>query len=246
VRDPGVRAQVGQLAARYGLDHSATDRLGALLDFVVSDPLAPTAVRDPRKVSDDHLADSLVALELEAVRSVTVLADLGSGPGFPGLPLAIALPDARVDLVESSGSKCAFIGRAAAACSVGNARAVHARAESWQEGLGANDVITARALAPLEVVVEYAGPLLRIGGSLVAWRGRRDTAAEQTAKRAAAQLGLEPQEVRHVEPYRGAERRHLHVFSKVRETPEGFPRRPGVARKRPLGHAGAASDRVSH
>jgi 16S rRNA (guanine527-N7)-methyltransferase len=222
------------LAGRYGLSEAQLRGLQALLDCVADDPEAPTAVTDREAIVRDHLADSLVALELAEVRAATAVADLGSGAGFPGLALAIALSAARVSCVESNGRKCAFITRAAEACGAGNATVVHARAEEWAEGLGACDLITARALAPLPVVAEYAAPLLSVGGSLVAWRGRRDPAEEQAGARAAAELGLEPGPVHRVEPYPGALHRHLHVLRKVSATPDRFPRRPGMARKRPL------------
>jgi 16S rRNA (guanine527-N7)-methyltransferase len=215
--------------------------LEALVERVTDDPEAPTRVTDRAGILRDHLADSLVALELAEVRAATAAADLGSGAGFPGLPLAIALPGARVSCVESNGRKCAFIARAAEACGAGNAAVVHARAEEWAEGFGACDLITARALAPLAVVAEYAAPLLSLGGSLVAWRGRRDPEDEASGARAGAQLGLEPGPIVRVEPYPGALHRHLHLLRKVDATPDRFPRRPGMARKRPLG---GASDRA--
>ncbi|MBV9197481.1 MAG: 16S rRNA (guanine(527)-N(7))-methyltransferase RsmG, partial [Solirubrobacterales bacterium] len=185
---PDIEAALGALAERYGLPDGAVVRLHQLQRLLADDPLAPTAVREPGKVIDDHLADSLVALELDVVRDAGAVADLGSGPGVPGLPLAIALPSTEVALVESAARKCVFLDRAVAACGVANARVVHARAESWREGLGAHDLVTARALAPLEVVVEYAAPLLVLGGTLVVWRGRRDRAAERAGAAAAAQI----------------------------------------------------------
>jgi 16S rRNA (guanine527-N7)-methyltransferase len=232
---PALDARIEALAERWALPDGAGEQLRVLHRLLVEDPLAPTAVRDPIKVLDDHLADSLVALDLAQIRSATALADLGSGAGVPGLPLAIALPGAHVALVESAGRKCAFIERAVARCGVANATAVHARAEAWPEGIGAFDVVSARALAPLDVVAEYAAPLLRLGGTLVAWRGRRDQVAEDAAARAAAKLGLESLPIRVVHPYPGAQSRHLYLMSKVMNTPAGFPRRPGMARKRPLG-----------
>lgn len=203
--------------------------------MVVSDPLAPTTIRDPVRVLEDHLADSLVALELEVVHRAGVIADLGAGAGFPGLALAIALPSSEIRLVESSARKCEFIARAAELCGIGNATVVAARAESWAEGLGRCDLIVARALAPLPVVAEYAAPLLADRGALVAWRGRRDEGDEQAGARAGAELGLAPRPPFHVVPYPGALHRHLHVMVKVGPTPPRFPRRPGAARKRPLG-----------
>lgn len=230
-----LTASFAALADRYDLPDEAVAQMRALHRLLVEDPLAPTAVRDPRQAIDDHLADSLVGLELEEIRTARDLADLGSGAGLPGLPLAIALPEASVALVEAASRRSAFLERAVAATETTNARVVNTRAESWPDGLGAFDVIVARALAPLPVVVEYAAPLLRVGGALVAWRGRRNPADEAAAARAAGQLGLEPLEIRHMQPFAGAEHRHLHLMSKVTETPSGFPRRPGMALKRPLG-----------
>jgi len=226
--------RLAALADRLELGRDAARQLGVLLEVLVSDPLAPTAVRDPAKVIDDHLADSLVALELERVASARRIADIGSGAGLPALPLAIGLPQAEVEAIDSSARKTVFIARAIARCEIVNARAVTARAEDWREGLGRFDLVTARALAPLGVLAEYAAPLLELGGVLVAWRGRRDPAGEDAAGAAAALLGLEVGEVRAVRPYAGAEHRHLHVLVKVGETPPRFPRRAGMARKRPL------------
>jgi 16S rRNA (guanine527-N7)-methyltransferase len=228
-------ARLAALADQYSLPADSARRLMSLVALVHEDPHSPTSVRDWDGVVDAHVADSLAALELDAVRDAQRLADLGAGAGFPGLPLAIALPATNVMLVESSARKCRFLARAAAASRADNAAVVNARLEAWEAGLGGFDVVTARALAPLAVVAEYAAPLLRLGGTLVAWRGQRDSAAEAQAAAAAAVLGLEVQEPRHVRPYAGAQHRYLHPMIKRTETPARFPRRPGVAVKRPLG-----------
>jgi 16S rRNA (guanine527-N7)-methyltransferase len=223
------------LAARHRLDTQAVSRLERLLERVVADEMAPTTVTAPRAVLRDHLADSLVALDLEAVRTAGAVADLGAGAGFPGLPLAIALPRARVRLVESNGRKCEFIRRTAEACGIANAEVVNARAEEWAAGREQCDLVVVRAVAPLPVVAEYAAPLLQVGGTLLVWKGRRDPDDELQGARAAARLGLEPGSPIRVEPYPGALNRHLHPMVKVRPTPPDFPRRAGMARKRPLG-----------
>ncbi len=184
---------------------------------------------------EDHLADALVALELHRVRAAARIVDLGSGAGVPGLPLAIALGSARVVLVESNARKSEFIQHAIEVCEVPNASAVCARAEAWPEGLERFELVTARALAPLGVVAEYGAPLLEVGGALVVWRGRRDPDDEAAAARAAEDLGLEVCEPIPVTPYPAATNRHLQVMIKTRPTPARFPRRPGMARKRPLG-----------
>jgi 16S rRNA (guanine527-N7)-methyltransferase len=235
-------ARLSALAERHRIPARAVTQVRLLLELMTTDPLAPTTVRTPGRVLDDHLADSLVALEVDEVRNGSTAADLGSGAGFPGLPLAIALPGAEFTLMESNGRKCAFIEQAVELCAIGNVTVVNARAEAWPEGIGAFDLVLARALGPLAVVAEYGAPLLREGGALVVWRGRRDAGDEAAGARAARELGLEPRSPQRVAPYAAALNRHLQLMFKLAPTPDRFPRRPGVARKRPLGSA--PSDRA--
>jgi 16S rRNA (guanine527-N7)-methyltransferase len=223
------------LRGRFGLSADAIASLDAILRLQASDPAASTTVRDPADAIDRHVADSLVALELQAVRDARRIADLGAGAGWPGLALAAALPDARVALVESAVRHCAYLAKAVTVGGLANADVVHARAEDWPAGLGAHDLVTARALAVLPVLCEYAAPLLARDGVLVAWKGIVDAAETAAGAAAAAELGLEVVEVRQVRPYAAAERRTLHVFRKVAPTPSRYPRRPGMAAKRPLG-----------
>jgi 16S rRNA (guanine527-N7)-methyltransferase len=217
-----------------GLSERQQQQLVALLRLLEADEHAPTAIRRREEAATRHLADSLVALELEPVRAATRIADLGSGAGFPGAALAVALPSAEVSLVESQRRRCEFLQRLRAAARLENVDVICARAEAWPAGRGRHDVVVARAVAPQPVVLEYAAPLLQVGGSLVDWRGRRSEAEEEAATRAAAELGLRRVEVHRVVPFEGANDRHLHVFAKIEETPERFPRRSGMARKRPL------------
>jgi 16S rRNA (guanine527-N7)-methyltransferase len=231
----GVVAGVDALGAQHRLDPGQTGQLRVLLERLAEDPEAPTSVRDPAEALDIHLADSLVGLEVAGVRDAGSLVDIGSGAGLPGLALAVALPDCRVALLESQARKCAFLEAASAAMGVSNAATVCARAEDWVDGRETHDVASARALAPQPVVLEYAAPLLRVGGLLVDWRGVRSPDEEAHAERAAGQLGFALREVRHVDPFPAAHSHHLHVFEKVAHTPSRFPRRAGVARKRPLG-----------
>lgn len=222
------------LAERYGLSDGQLAQFAQLLDVLAADAHAPTSVREPAQALDVHIADSLVALELDVLRGAGEIADIGAGAGFPGLPLAIALPGSRFRLVESQARKCAFVERAQAVTGIGNAEAVCARVEEWPEGIGSHDVVLARAVAPQPIVLEYAAPLLRLGGGLIDWRGRRDREEERLAIDAAELLGLALDSIRRVEPFAGVRDHHLHVYLKVRETPDRFPRRVGMARKKPL------------
>jgi 16S rRNA (guanine527-N7)-methyltransferase len=227
------RLDLDSLARRYELPPGATAPLSVLLELLAA-PEAPTSVHDPRDGLRVHVADSLAGLEVPELRTASVIADLGAGAGLPGLVLAAALPAARLVLVESAGRKCEFLRAAAEAMDLANVEVVWARAEEWRDGIGACDVVCARAVASLAVLAEYAAPLLREGGVLVAWKGTvgDDEAADAAA--AADRLGLAPAAVRPVVPFAGSERRTLHVLRKIEPTPPQFPRRAGMATKRPL------------
>lgn len=221
--------------ARHGADPGAEAALERVLAALEREPDPQTTV-PPERAVDVHVADSLAGLAVPALRGADAIADIGAGAGFPGLVLAAALAHARVDLVESSGRKAELIERLAAAGELANARAIPLRVEEWAAGEGreAYAAVTARAVAPLAVLAEYAAPLLRTGGALVAWKGERDEPEEAAGAGVAEQLGLAPAEVVPVTPYEGSRNRHLHVYSKVSPTPPAFPRRPGMATKRPL------------
>lgn len=227
-----VLERLDRLAEEWALPPGSPARLGAVLEELAAERSSVTTVREPGEAVGRHVADSLTGLAVAAVPEAATIADLGSGGGFPGLVLAIALPEARVFLVESVRRKCNFLERVIAAAEIGNTEVVCDRAESWEAGVGTIDVVTARALAPLPVIVEYAAPLLRTGGTLVAWKGSPSD-AELAAGSAAAQIvGLAPG------PSVGAERTGvpgvLVTYTKAEPTPDRFPRRAGMARKRPL------------
>ena len=111
---------------------------------------------------------------------------------------------------------------------------MNARAEAWPEGAGVHDLVTARALAALPVVLEYAAPLLAEGGHVVAWKAAVSEEERADSLAAAGILGLEPLPVVKVTPFPGARDHSLHPFRKIAPTPDRFPRRPGMAVKRPL------------
>ena len=216
--------RVRELAARYGVSPGP---LEALLEALAAEPDPPTTVTDP---VNDHLADSLCAVPL--LDAPSSLADIGSGLGFPGLALAAAFQSSHVTLVESQRRHALVAERLRNAAGLRNAHVVSERVEEC--GLSGLDLVTARAVASLAVLVEYAAPLLGIGGQLVAWKGARDAAEELGGEEAGRVVGLSPVRVVQVEPFPGAHSRHLHFYEKTAATPDRFPRRPGMARKRPL------------
>ncbi len=126
-----------------------------------------TAIRDPREMVTKHVLDSLAMHCFVADGS---LADLGTGAGLPGIPLAIANPALQVTLVESSGKKARFLREAVRSLQLGNVRVAESRIEALDEA-GAYDAITARALATLPLILELGGHLLKPGGRLLAMKG---------------------------------------------------------------------------
>ena len=195
-----------------------------------------TSVREPARVARRHVVDSLAALELLRARGVDRFLDLGSGGGFPGLPLAAAMPAAEALLVEAVAKKAHFLAAVVEATGLlGRVRVVADRAEALARAgqeRGRWPAVTARAVGALGDLIELAFPLLRPGGHLVAWK-RGDLAAElEEARRASRALGggeLEmvpvgdPELAGHV----------LVVVTKRRATPSAFPRDPALRKRRP-------------
>jgi 16S rRNA (guanine527-N7)-methyltransferase len=223
------------------LSDRARELLEPIVELLAADPTAPSSVREPADAWRVHVADSLSGLVVPELSAAGRIADVGAGAGFPGLVLAAALPEARVDLIESLGRKCEFMRRALAASGIANARVVCERAETWAGGGGpdggreAYDVVTARAVGRLATLAELASPLLRPSGLLVGWKGRRDPDEEAELGRAADRLAMAPEEILAVGPFAGSRHRHLHAMRKSGPTPNDLPRRPGMAKKRPFG-----------
>lgn len=218
------------------LDPSAREALRRVLELLAEERASVSSVVDERawKV---HVADSLTGLQVPELRTASRIADVGAGAGFPGLALAAARPDARVDLIESVGRKCAFMTRAVEAGGLTNATVLHTRSEDWASANGRDsyDAVTARAVGRLSTLAELASPLLKPNGVLVAWKGKRDQEEEQQLERAAESLAMRPEQILDVGAEAGSRHRHLHLIRKTDPTPANLPRRPGIAKKRPKG-----------
>ena len=209
-----------------------------MLAALAREPDPHTTVSNPDEAVDIHVADSLSGLEIEEVRSAGWIADVGAGAGFPGLALAVALPRARVDMIESASRKCAVIDRLTHAAGLDNeiVRAMPMRSEeraAWG-GREAYDVVTARALGSAArargVRLPTAGGRRRVRG--VEGQHRSGRARARIAGR--GEVGLELERVVEVQPWPEARDRRLVVYRKLSPAPERFPRRAGMATKRPL------------
>lgn len=195
-----------------------------------------TAIRDPATVAVAHVVDSLAAVPLLRDRGVDRFIDLGSGGGYPGLPLAAALPAARALLLEPINKKARFLSTAIAATGLeATVEAAPVRAEALandRRHRGRWPAVTARAVAGLAELVELSLPLLEPGGILVAWKRGDLTTEWPAAERALAALGGTGLEAAPVD-VPGLPGHCLVVATAGRVVPQGYPRDPGLRRRRP-------------
>jgi 16S rRNA (guanine527-N7)-methyltransferase len=216
LNDPPSPGSWGNLPDPLHWAAAADERLRRWLDSLLLTP-GLTSIRDHAEARRVHLEDSLAALPL--LESLTgPIVDVGSGGGAPGIPLAAALPDREVTLLEANRRKAEFLERTAV--DFPNVHVVWGRAE--EQDLERFGAALAKALAPPPVAAEWCLPLVEVGGAAILWVG--PTADRSSVAAVAERLGAAPPEA-----YPG-----FLVLRKVAPTPAGFPRRPGVARKRPL------------
>jgi 16S rRNA (guanine527-N7)-methyltransferase len=218
------------------LDPAGREKLRAVLELLAVERASVSSVVDKR-AWQVHVEDSLTGLEVPELRGAGRIADIGAGAGFPGLVLAVALPETKVDLVESVGRKCEFMRRAIELAEIPNATVLNTRSEDLALGDGRDsyDTVTARAVGRLSTLAELASPLLKPDAILVAWKGKRDEEEEEQLQRASQSLVMAPEQVLDVGDRAGSEHRHLHIIRKTGETPSNLPRNPGIAKKRPKG-----------
>lgn len=196
--------------------------------------------RDFEEILRRHVLDSLGCLLFAPLRGAKKMADIGSGGGLPGIPLAVMLPDAEITLVEATGKKADFLRYASDELDLANVRVVNARVEEAareEAHRGAYDFCTVRALARLSVVAEYSLPLLRTGGFVVAMKGREDRDEWTEAERASVLLGGRVCDEIRVPQLPGTEQKdtRLLLVKKIEETPCIYPRRTGTPARKPLG-----------
>jgi 16S rRNA (guanine527-N7)-methyltransferase len=218
------------------LDAAARAKLEVVLALLAEERASVSSVVDQR-AWQVHVVDSLTGLEVPDLRGAKRIADIGAGAGFPGLVLAVALPQAGVDLIESIGRKCEFMGRAIDTAGIAAAAVLNTRSEIWaaDEGREAYEAVTARAVGRLSTLAELASPLLKPNGVLVAWKGKRDSDEEEQLENASEALAMRSEQILDVGNRAGSEHRHLHVIRKTGPTPDNLPRKPGIAKKRPKG-----------
>jgi 16S rRNA (guanine527-N7)-methyltransferase len=196
-----------------------------------------TAIRDPQEIHVKHFLDSLTCLMALRDTPFDRLIDVGTGAGFPGIPIKIIFPKMHLTLVESVGKKAEFCRHVVNILDLKRVEVVQNRAES----LGQNpsyreqyDWAVARAVAILPVLVEYLLPLVRVGGNMLAMKGESGPVEAHSAERVLRVLGGHLRQLLPVALPGVAEERYLVVIDKVAATPKGYPRNVGVPARRPL------------
>ena len=235
-----ARAELERLLPDAGLTlpPAALDQLqryvGLLLE--ANERLNLTRVVEPPAVARLHLLDALSALSIIDATAPARALDLGSGGGVPGLVLAIARPDVRWTLLDSVRRKADVLRSFATSLGLANVEVVADRAELLGRGSARDsfDVVTARACAALPSLVELALPLLRLGGTLVAWKGPISDGELAAGGRASALIGGSAPAVQ-AAGIPGLGDHRFVLVTKLQPTPERYPRRPGEPVRRPLG-----------
>lgn len=196
-----------------------------------------TAIQDAEKVRVKHFLDSLTCLLAMRGTPMEKVIDVGTGAGFPGLPLKIVCPDMRLTLVESIGKKAAFCQHIVDELGLAHVQVIKDRVELVGQDPRHReryDWAVARAVAGMPVLVEYLLPLVRVGGRILAQKGESAPMEVHTAERAIRVVGGHLKQIIPLELPGVAEERFLVVIEKVAASPERYPRRTGIPAKRPL------------
>lgn len=195
-----------------------------------------TAINNPEEVAIRHFLDSLYLAEAESFQKASKIIDIGSGAGFPGMPLAIAYPQKKFLLVDSLKKRIEFINKAVDILDLTNVRATHQRAEAMakeKKHRESYDFVTARAVASMNILVEYCLPFVRLGGFFVAMKFGESDEELSNSMNAIEILGGKVVNAMEYSLKNDKEFKLIEI-EKIKETPIKYPRRPGMASKRPL------------
>ena len=196
-----------------------------------------TALTAPEDVAVKHIIDSLTAYDAALFDGARTLIDVGTGAGLPGIPLAVYAPHLTVTLLDSLNKRVRFLTEVTAAMGLPNVRCIHARAEEaarTAEHRAAYDIVVSRAVARLPVLLEYTLPFVRVGGTLLALKGRAYAEEQKEARRAAEVLGGGRITARPVHLPGLDDVRAILTVTKERQTPAAYPRGGGAPARRPL------------
>ncbi len=196
-----------------------------------------TAITEPHEVAVKHMIDSLSCHDEKIFAENAHIIDVGTGAGFPGIPLKIYRPDLKVTLLDSLQKRIKFLDEVIITLGLKDITCVHARAEEGarqKQHREKYDVAVSRAVARLSVLAEYTLPYVKVGGCLVALKGAKFAEEADEAKRAVAMLGGEIEDVRPIHLPTLDDKRAIIIVRKTKPTPKTYPRKAGTPERKPL------------
>ena len=195
-----------------------------------------TAITEPEEVKEKHFLDSITLILSEKLENGMSLIDIGAGAGFPSLPVKIVRDDLNVTMLDSLNKRIGFLNDVINELGLKNIQAVHFRAEDAGKDKNFRekyDVATARAVADLAVLSEYALPFVKVGGYFVALKGNSPKEETEKAKKAIREMGGEIEEIKEVRLPSQIDH-SLVIIRKVITTPDKYPRKAGTPVKKPI------------
>lgn len=192
-----------------------------------------TAITDPEEIKTKHFLDSLAILKIFPVKNEKII-DIGTGAGFPGIPIKIERPEIDLYLVESKKKKAEFLKNIIEKLDLTNTKVICGRIEeAARDFLSYFDIAVSRQVSSLSILLEYSMPVLKTGGVLVAYKGENVYGEIDLAQNALKILGGKIEKIEEIEISKN-HKRTLVLVKKEKETPIKYPRKAGIPRKRPL------------
>ena len=229
---------ISKLSGRYGDDK--TDKLVRYMQRIleINENINLTAVREEDEFLEKHIVDSLACNDYEEFQRSKLVVDMGTGGGFPGIPLAITNPDKKFILADSLNKRLKVINQVAEELGISNIELVHMRAEDmghnakYREKI---DVCVSRAVASLDILSEWCLPLVKKGGYFIPYKGENAEDEIASADTAVKVLGGDVEKIESPSQDKNAISGHRLIFiKKYNNTPKRFPRKPGIAKKSPI------------
>ena len=229
---------ISELNSRYGSDN--TDKLVRYMQRIleINENINLTAVREEDEFLEKHIVDSLACNDYEEFQRAKLVVDMGTGGGFPGIPLAITNPDKNFILVDSLNKRLKVIGQVAEEIGINNIELIHMRAEDMGHNIKYRekvDVCVSRAVASLDILSEWCLPLVKKGGYFIPYKGESAKDEIASADAAIKVLGGNVEKIENPSEDKNAISGHRLIFiRKYNSTPKRFPRKPGIAKKSPI------------
>ena len=229
---------ISELSGRYGDDK--TDKLVRYMYRIldINEYINLTAVREEGEFLEKHIVDSLACNDYEEFQRSKLVVDMGTGGGFPGIPLAITNPDKKFILADSLNKRLKVIDQVASELGIKNVELIHTRAEDMGHNVKYRekaDVCVSRAVASLDILSEWCLPLVKKSGYFIPYKGEGAEDEIATAETAIEVLGGDVDKIENPSEDKNAISGHRLIFiKKVKSTPKRFPRKPGVAKKTPI------------